>query len=956
MDEVTMLRKKLERERLSRKEAERLLEEKALQLYFSNEKLRQLNTDLEKQVAYQSSELRVQQERYRSLIESAEDLMFWMTPEGLFTQVNPVVLRILQKEPSELIGTHYLDLVPGEFKDKVNRLHQRQFERKIHTTYLEFPVYSSSGQHIWLGLRVSLVIKEDKIVELTGLARNITHRVAAEQKLSLLNTRFIALLENLQAAILVEDEHQNVVLVNRKFSDFFDAYLFQKQFQTKQAREFMETIDANYLSTPILTGYTQPNSFSPKVLQQELTLNDGRILLLNLIPIQQREKSLGRLWFFEDVTDRKHSELKIRRSEEKYRGIMENMELGLLEVNQNGIITRAYERFCAMTGYTEAELLNRDATAIFLPDEYRDLMHNQNKNRTRGESGVYEIELRTKTGEKKWMLISGAPFYNELGEFIGSIGIHYDLTESKKLQGELEEARQDAEKARDAEKDFLANMSHEIRNPINTIVGMTYLMMDTELNEEQKGFLNNIKHTSDILMALVSDILDITKITQGKMDLALREVNLSELINVNAQAMAFRIKEKGLHFEHYIDPALNENLYVDPTIVNQILLNLLGNAYKFTDKGGITLSAVCQQKGEKTLHVTIKVVDTGIGIPKDQVPHIFERFNQAGKATKHKYGGSGLGLSIAKQLVEIHGGTIRVESEEKKGTTFWVDITFEKTGKKAESDQPKPIIDLYAKKEQIQLLIVEDNSLNQQYIAGVLQRKGFRYQIANHGREALEILEKDCFDLILMDIRMPEMDGYETTIRLRNMLHNPNHAIPIVALTASALLDEKEKALQIGMNYHLTKPFTPDQIEGVIIQAMKDRVPINGQIEANSEPQIHPELNQEEINDYYFGDLEHFQMMIGIFNRQTPPQLEEIKTAFAEQDWERMKALAHKMKPSFQMVGLGYISSTVQDLEQALETPQHQINIEQKFKLLGNQIENGLQITVAQEAISRQNI
>ncbi|MDX2068071.1 MAG: PAS domain S-box protein [Haliscomenobacter sp.] len=956
MDEVTMLRKKLERERLARKEAERLLEEKALQLYFSNEKLRQLNADLEKQVAYQSSELRVQQERYRSLIESAEDLMFWMSPGGIFTQVNPVVLRILQKEPSELIGTHYLEIVPEEFKHKVNRLHQRQFERKIHTTYLEFPVLSSSGQQIWLGLRVSLVIKNGEIVELTGLARNITHRVAAEQKLSLLNTRFIALLENLQAAILVEDEHQNVVLVNRKFSDFFDAYLFQKQFQSKQAREFMETIDASYLATPILTSYTQSNSFTTKVLQKELALNDGRILALSLIPIQQGEKSLGRLWFFEDVTDRKHNELKIRRSEEKYRGIMENMELGLLEVDQNGIITRAYDRFCAMTGYTEEELLNQDATKMLLPKEYHGLMHNQNNNRVKGEPGVYEVELIQKSGERKWMLISGAPFYDEMGKVVGSIGIHYDLSDIKRLQGELEEARQEAEKARDAEKDFLANMSHEIRNPINTIVGMTYLMMDTELSEEQLRFLNNIKHTSDILMALVSDILDITKITQGKMDLALREVNLAELINVNAQAMAFRIQEKGVHFEHYIDPELDENLYVDPTILNQILLNLLGNANKFTERGNITLSAICQEKDEKKLRVIIKVADTGIGIPADKLPYIFERFNQAGKATKHKYGGTGLGLSIAKQLVEIHGGVINVQSKVHKGSTFWIDIVFERAGVRAENELPKPSIDLDAKKEQLQLLIVEDNTLNQQYIAGVLQRKGFRYQIANHGREALEILEKDCFDLILMDIRMPEMDGYETTIRLRNMLHNPNHKIPIVALTASALLDEKEKALQTGMNYHLTKPFTPDQIEAVIIQSMKDRAPINGQLEAQVEPGIHPELNQDEINEYYLGDLEHFQMMIGIFNRQTPLQIEEMKSALAEKDWKLMKALAHKMKPSFQMVGLGHIFPIVQDLEQMLESPHNQVDIERQFELLGDQIEKGLHITVAQEALLCLNI
>ncbi len=956
MDEVKMLRKKLERERLSRKEAERLLEEKALQLYFSNEKLRQLNADLEKQVEYQSSELRVEQERYRSLIESAEDLMFWMTPAGIFTQVNPVVLRILQKEPSQLIGTHYLEIVTEEFKSKVNRLHQRQFERKIHTTYQEFPVLSSSGQQIWLGLRVSLVIKNGEIVELTGLARNITHRVAAEQKLSLLNTRFIALLENLQAAILVEDEHQNVVLVNRKFNYFFEASLFQKQVHSKQTREFMEIIDACYLSNPILTGYTQLNSFSTKVLQHELPLNDGRILSLNLIPIQQQEKSLGRLWFFEDVTDRKYSELKIRRSEEKYRGIMENMEFGLLEVNQYGIITRAYDRFCTMTGYKEAELLNQDATKMLLPVEYHGLMNNQNSNRIKGEPGVYEVELIQKSGERKWMLISGAPFYDEKGNVIGSIGIHYDLSDIKRLQRELEEARQEAEKARDAEKDFLANMSHEIRNPINTIVGMTYLMMDTELNDEQRGFLNNIKHTSDILMALVSDILDITKITQGKMDLALREINLSELINVNAQAMAFRITEKGVHFDHYIDSALNENLYADPTILNQILLNLLGNAYKFTDKGSITLSAVCRKKDERTLQVNIKVSDTGIGIPKDQVPHIFERFNQAGKATKYKYGGTGLGLSIAKQLVEIHGGSITVESEEHKGTTFWVDITFEKVGLKAKNDQPEPNIDFNAKRGQIQLLIVEDNTLNQQYIAGVLQRKGFRFQIANNGREALDILEKDCFDLILMDIRMPEMDGYETTIRLRNMLHNPNHKIPIVALTASALLDEKEKALQTGMNYHLTKPFTPDQIEGVIIQAMQDRTPNNSQLAEKTESGIHLGLNQDEINDYYLGDLEHFQIMIGIFNRQTPPQLEEMRTALAQQDWKQLKAQAHKIKPNFQMVGLGHIFSIIDEFEKALETPEQPSTIERLFELLSNQIENGLQLTIAQESILRQNI
>lgn len=955
MDELTILRRKLEREKLAKKEAERLLEEKALQLYFANDKLRVANSELEQKLKIQSSVFETQQERYRSLVENAEDIIFWISPDGIFTQVNPTVARILKKEESELIGIHYLDVVHPDYRDKVNRLHQRQIERGIPATYLEFPVVGGFGQIIWLGQRITLVYKDGELIELAGLARNITHRINAEQKLFLLNTRFKALLENMQAAIMVEDENKKVILANQKFCDLFSISLNANFLTNKDALGLMQSIEIQFMDQEALKDQINRDQTLTDAVQNELTLSNGRILLMNFIPIHHDKKRLGNLWYFEDITDRKKSEIKIRRSEEKYRGIMENMELGLLEVNKDGIIIRAYERFCQMTGYTAKELLNQDATQLLLPKEFQELMNKQNKERVTGHHGVYEVQIIQKDGQRKWVLISGAPFYDEFGEIIGSIGIHYDLTAFKKLQYELEDARLEAENARDAEKDFLANMSHEIRNPINTIVGMTYLLMDTDLSDEQLKYLQNIKHTSDILLALVSDILDITKITQGKMEPSLRELDLGELINVNAQAMAFRITEKGLHFETAIDPQLNTTVMGDPTFLNQILLNLLGNAAKFTEKGSIFLTAQCTEKTEKSIKAKISVVDTGIGIPADKVPYIFERFNQAGKATKHKYGGTGLGLSIAKQLVELHDGEISVQSTLGAGTTFTYEINFELVERSAAQLNQASTQKNVSKLNALHILIVEDNVLNQQYIERVLMRNNLTFCTANHGKEALKFLEEQRFDLILMDIRMPEMDGYETTIRLRNMHHNPNCNIPIVALTASALLDEKEKALKTGMNYHLTKPFTPDQIEKLIAVAIDNRFEQTSHATSSDSP-YHPELNREEIELMFGGDMEHFQMILEIFNRTMPDDFKELKQAMADGNWPIAKGLAHKIKPSFQMIGLGYMTKNVQELEAALDNASDLDLIKDLFDIFLKNVQKALHIASEQESYFRQTV
>lgn len=940
MDELSLLQKKLDRERKARLEAERLLEVKALELYLANERLKSVNTDLERQIQESEQELKDQQKRYQILVQLAEDVIYWVTPTGYISSVNPMASRLLACEDSQIIGRHFTDFIPEKEKQQVSEFYTEQIRNKVRTTYFEFPILSAVGQKIWLGQRATLVFQDDTVKEINVIARDITSRRKFEKELNLLNTRFKTLLESLQIGILLEDENRNIVLVNRRFCEMFNV---------KMSAEELIGMNCDTFAKLFQRYFKQPDDFFAgieELIQKRVTSTnieletvDGKIYNRNFVPIYAEENYLGHLWYYEDISARKNTENLIRRSEEKYRGIIENMELGLFEVDPQGIITRAYDHLCRTTGYTEEELIGKSAVQIFVPPEHYGVLQKQAENRSKGIPGVYELEIMLKDGSRRWVLTSGAPFFDEMGTLAGNIAIHYDITQQKKMQIDLELARLEAEKARDAEKEFLANMSHEIRNPINTIIGMTYLLMDTAISEEQKKYLQNIKHTSDILLALVSDILDITKITEGKMELAPREFNLGELLTATSQIVAFRINEKGVAFQLDVDESLHVPVLGDPTFVNQVLLNLLGNSSKFTEEGYVRLTARKKEETDHELLLEVAIEDTGIGIPQDKLPHIFERFRQAGKATKQQYGGTGLGLNIARRLIELHGGKIQVHSSVNIGSTFTFSMTFEKV-KQSKEFSPKLIEMSKPTQTQFHLLIVEDNELNQQYIERLLNKNGYSSRLAAHGKEALVWLEKEKFDLILMDIRMPEMDGYETTIRLRNMTHNPNHIIPIIALTASALLDEKERALSVGMNYHLTKPFTPSQLFQILDMAIQEFIAANT---PEPEGDLHPAISRDLIEEMYAGDMEHFKMMLELFVESIPPELELLDQAIASGDREKSYSVAHKIKPSFSMAGLINIVDKIKSLEQLLretETAEEGFALYREMKPL---IEEGMQ-------------
>ena len=376
------------------------------------------------------------------------------------------------------------------------------------------------------------------------------------------------------------------------------------------------------------------------------------------------------------------------------------------------------------------------------------------------------------------------------------------LIEQKLL--EVEKLKEKAEAASEAKSQFLANMSHEIRTPMNGILGMTELAMQAESTDEQRECLSTIRSSGDALLSILNDLLDLSKIEAGKFEIQESPFSLRELVNESGKVFAFRIKEKGLQFESSVEESLPDTLMGDGWRLRQILLNLLGNAVKFTHEGSIALSASAKREGEHVL-LNLAVRDSGIGIPTGQQGQIFEAFRQADVSTARKYGGTGLGLSICLKLVSLMGGKIELDSEPGKGSTFSVLLPL-KVAEIQTSAVPDSTRTPEASLKPLRILLAEDNLVNQKVASKLLAKQGHQVVMAGNGKLALEQFETGTFDLILMDVQMPEMDGLEATREIRRMEQNQKRRIPIIAMTAQTMKGDQDACFLAGMDGFVSKP------------------------------------------------------------------------------------------------------------------------------------------------------
>ena len=484
---------------------------------------------------------------------------------------------------------------------------------------------------------------------------------------------------------------------------------------------------------------------------------------------------------------------------------------------------------------------------------------------------------------------------------------------------DISQRKKDAEelmRAQKAKEQFLANISHEIRTPINGIAGMASLLSQNPTKEEQHTYLRAIRSAADNLKVIINDILDLASIESGKLQFEKIGFNLNDLLLSLIDAYGVQASEKGVKLSYTLADDANKVFIGDPVRLNQILINLISNAIKFTHAGSIHVLVKIDKLKEELYKLRFDITDTGIGIPKAKLQTIFESFSQADASVTRKYGGTGLGLTIVKQLIELQKGNIHVTSEENKGSTFYFTITY-KLGKTEFFDETK----LYKPKYNSQLknasvLLVEDNDINRLYAGSILKMWGCHFETAENGVVALEKVRNNLFDVILMDIQMPVMDGFETTRAIRN--GDPKKSkVPIIALTANATQKDFEKCIATGMNDCITKPFTQDDLFKTLTKYLGKRLTnkrksISSELpKATNTPVIDLTYLKKVSND----NQEFIQEIINTFLESMPKSIEDISRYLKDKNWIQLGKVAHKIKPTITLMGIHSLKEKILQLE-----------------------------------------
>ncbi|MBL7792337.1 MAG: response regulator, partial [Saprospiraceae bacterium] len=512
--------------------------------------------------------------------------------------------------------------------------------------------------------------------------------------------------------------------------------------------------------------------------------------------------------------------------------------------------------------------------------------------------------------------------------------IHRRETSLKQRQKELEktvrerttEAVKQKERAEASEafkSRFLANMSHEIRTPLHGIAGFTDLLLDTSLSEKQRRWLSSIHQSTERLTVVVNDILDISKFEAGEVRLRQAPFSPARIAADVQDSLSIRAKYKGIDLTVLIGENVPEAVIGDPTRLYQILMNLAGNAVKFTENGEVRLSISGSNQSEPDIvYLEFTVSDTGIGITPEKISTIFESFQQAGDDTTARFGGTGLGLTIARELVQLHGSDIRVESELGKGSIFSFVLSLPLANASDLQTKPYHSDSLYFS-EPLRFLLVDENPLNREIASEALYRHFENAAIteATNGKEAVERLEGQDFDLILMDVQMPEMSGTEAAQYIRQHFSGVKQNIPIIALSASTTPEEIEKNLESGMNRHLGKPFKPQELAAAIAEILQltpgQALPLTPVASQDPNPaNSDGPFDLSFLRDFCAGDEEQVQHFLHKFKAQCPLEMEQLENAFQQQDRDGIFQAAHSFKPQLEFVGLTGAAQLAADLEQ----------------------------------------
>ncbi|MBZ5562314.1 MAG: PAS domain S-box protein [Acidobacteriia bacterium] len=750
-------------------------------------------------------------ERYRELFENARDMVFTCGLRGHITSFNKAACDITGYDVSKVIGMEFLDVVVPEDASRAERFFETEGDRQGSNT-CEVQILRADGRRITLEMSTRLIYSEGAPLGWQGIARDVTERKRAAEALLKTNDTLRAVIEASPVAIVALASDGTVLKWNPAAERIFGWT------EEEVLGRFLPTVpedkhdEFKTLRERVLAGIPVND------VQLRRLRKDGSVVDISVSTSaihDAKGKAMAIVAVMEDITERKRAEEQLR----KLSQAVEQSPACVVITDAQGSIEYVNPRFTELSGYSRDEAMGKKPSILKSgqtpPQTYRHLWETI----TSGREWRGEFRNKTKSGKLYWESAIISPVRNEQGEITHFLGVKENITERKRAEQELRKAKEAAEVANCAKSEFLANMSHEIRTPMNGIIGMTELALDTDLNPEQREYMEMVRASADSLLTLINDILDFSKIEAGKFSLDVTEFELIDHLDSTLKSLAPRAHQKGLEMTYTVAPEVPRGLLGDPTRLRQILVNLIGNAVKFTERGEIAVSVEMQSILDNQAVLHFSVADTGIGIPPDKQQLIFQAFSQADSSTTRKYGGTGLGLAITSHLVGLMGGRIWVESEIGRGSTFHFTAHF---GLQNVATAPSPgvgAVDLTS----MPVLVVDDNPTNRRILDSMLRHWNMKPTLADGGAQGLELMAEhkragEPIPLVLIDAMMPEMDGFTLAQKIKQ---DPALAgATIMMLTSAGQRGDAARCRELGIGAYLIKPIRQSELLDAILMTL----------------------------------------------------------------------------------------------------------------------------------------
>ncbi len=727
-------------------------------------------------------------------------------PRGKFLFANPALGEILGYTPEELLKTRLADLYenPRQRQHFIEKISRQGYVREE-----DIRLKKKNGGLVWCS--VTAVTVKDKSGELKwidGFMIDVTAHRKVERELLESKELFRVVFDNSAVAITVTDKNERVIAWNlfaERLLGMTKEDLFNRPVKELYPLKEWRRIRAFRI---------RKKGVLPD-METQIIKKDGSIIeaSLSISILKDIEGNItGAIGIIRDITSQKIAERKLRESENKTRIILDNSAAAITLTDGSEQII-SWNKFTEqLLGMKRRDLYMKPVSFLYPKEEWKKIRAENIRNI--GSRHHLETKVIHKDGRIIDIDLSINVLKDANNKIVGSVGIMYDITERKQAQEILLQAKIAAEEASSAKTMFLANMSHEVRTPMNAIMGMIDLTLDTSLSEEQKDNLKTAKDAAQNLLVLLNDILDLSRVEAGKITLEDIEINLRNVIHSVCKGLEVLARNKSLELLWSVDTNIPEFLMGDPVRLRQVITNLVNNAIKFTHKGKIEVNVKIASLSNDVASLIFSVSDTGIGIAKDKVNSILEPFPQVDHPTPRRYGGTGLGLTISRRLVEMMGGRIWVESEPWKGSTFYFMATLKISPKDttttvASLSAAAPLSEQPSEKivfQGIRVLLAEDNPVNQKIATKLLEKRGLTVKATQNGQEAMDCLSKELFDIILMDVQMPVLDGLEATKLIREDEKQTGRHIPIVAMTAHAMEGDEARCLAAGMDGYISKP------------------------------------------------------------------------------------------------------------------------------------------------------